>query len=118
MAETARSEQTSDRIPEWTLGERLAKARRESGWTQAEMAGLLEVSPGAVANWESGHSQPRTFLETMRGWSELTGVSLGWLLGLTANTSCYWGTDPERMAEFTREVREGWGDLADQQRVA
>jgi transcriptional regulator with XRE-family HTH domain len=37
---------------EFTVGERLAKARKHAGLTQDEMAEKLEVSHSTVAKWE------------------------------------------------------------------
>lgn len=70
------------RIPEWTLGERMAKARKEAGMTQDDIAEKLGCSSGAVAQWERELSQPRKFMATMRKWATVTGVSEAWLLGL------------------------------------
>lgn len=67
-------------VPQWTPGERLAKARKEAGLTQAEMAEKLAVSPGAVAQWETDRVQPRNLRKRLRRWSTITGVSYGWLL--------------------------------------
>jgi len=38
--------------------EALASARKEKGFTQEELAGMLGYSKAAVSNWENGHSIP------------------------------------------------------------
>jgi DNA-binding transcriptional regulator YiaG len=36
----------------------MARVREVSGWTHADLARCLEVTPGAVIGWESGRSTP------------------------------------------------------------
>ena len=36
------------------VGKRIAKLRKENGWSQVELAGLLNVSDKAVSKWENG----------------------------------------------------------------
>jgi transcriptional regulator with XRE-family HTH domain len=74
------------RIPVWTTGERMAKARRDAGLSQAQMADLLTtperpVSKQTVSNWEKGVNQPRHFQQVLDQWAETTNVSVLWLLG-------------------------------------
>lgn len=66
---------------EFTMGERLAKARKHADLTQDEMADKLGVSHSTVAKWELDKSQPRNMLHLLKKWAELTGVSELWLLG-------------------------------------
>lgn len=47
-------------IPQWTLGERLAKARHHAELEQAEMAAELGVSRVTVSNYEVGKTKPST----------------------------------------------------------
>lgn len=68
-------------IPEWTLGDRLAKARSVAGLTQKEWAEKLSVSPGAIAAWETDRNRPRDLAETAQQIEELTGIDPAWLLG-------------------------------------
>jgi transcriptional regulator with XRE-family HTH domain len=74
------------RVPVWTTGERMAKARRDAGLSQAEMADLLTtperpVSKQTVSNWEKGVNQPRQFQQVLEQWAKTTNVSVLWLLG-------------------------------------
>ncbi len=41
-----------------TFGEKLKKARVETGYTQEELANILTVSRAAIAKWESGRGMP------------------------------------------------------------
>lgn len=40
------------------LGARIAALRREAGWSQGELAQLLQVSPSAVGMYEQGRREP------------------------------------------------------------
>lgn len=42
---------------ETTLGKRIAALRREKGWKQDDLAGMLDVSAQAVSKWENEFSQ-------------------------------------------------------------
>lgn len=66
---------------QFSLGERLAKARKHAGITQDEMAEKLGVSHSTIAKWELDKSQPRNMLTLVEKWAELTGVSPAWIIG-------------------------------------
>ena len=68
------------RVPQWTLGERMGKARRLAGYTQAQMAALLEVSAPTVSSWETAVRQPQHQFDMLRRWAELTNVDYRWLV--------------------------------------
>lgn len=40
------------------LGRRISELRKEKGWTQEQLAEMLNVSPQAVSKWENGNSCP------------------------------------------------------------
>jgi transcriptional regulator with XRE-family HTH domain len=65
-------------VPEWTIGERMPKARREAGLNRVTIAALLEVSPSAVSTWERSDRQPQQALDRLQAWANVTGVSLIW----------------------------------------
>lgn len=69
---------TTTRIPVWTLGERLAKARREAGLEQADMAKEIGLSRVTIGNYETGTTNPQK--PTVLLWAAITGVDAGWLL--------------------------------------
>jgi transcriptional regulator with XRE-family HTH domain len=69
-------------VPEWTMGERLAKARKEAKLTQAQIARQLGVSPATVAAWEVNRNHPRDVLALVHRWSEITEVDIMWIIGL------------------------------------
>lgn len=66
-------------IPDWTLGDRLAKARDVADISVQRMADLLRVTRGTVSNYEHGRTEPP--FSTIEAYSRATGVELWWLLG-------------------------------------
>ncbi|HZH03069.1 MAG TPA: helix-turn-helix domain-containing protein [Myxococcaceae bacterium] len=44
--------------PGQTLGQRVARRRRELGWTQEELAARLGTDEGSVQAWEAGQTTP------------------------------------------------------------
>jgi transcriptional regulator with XRE-family HTH domain len=63
--------------PQWTLGDRLRKARSLTGLTTREFADRLGVSHGTVSAAENDHVQVRRIV--INAWSAATGVSVEWL---------------------------------------
>ncbi len=61
-----------------TFSERLAKARKERGLTQSEVAEKLHVSFQAVSLWERGETVPET--DKLADIADLYRVSTDWLL--------------------------------------
>lgn len=75
---------TTKTIPTWTVGDRLAKARRLMGWSQQRMADELGISIRTVVRLEDQTTAPKR--PVLIAWAELTGVPLEWLTdeGVTA----------------------------------
>lgn len=71
---------TGTRIPTWTFGERLAKAREDADLTQEEVAEKFGVGHATIAKWERNKAQPRDIFTVVARWSEITGVSEIWLM--------------------------------------
>lgn len=65
-------------VPEWTLGDRLRKAREVAGLEQGELAGRMGVARGTVHNYESD-ATTKVKRPYLREWAHVTGVSLHWL---------------------------------------
>lgn len=65
--------------PTWTLGDRMAKARKVARIGSSEMGERLGVTRTSVGNWESGRHVPSALV--LRVWAEETGVPLWWLRG-------------------------------------
>ena len=71
------TDQQYERIPEWTLGDRLRKARTLTGLTVAEFAERIGVSDRTINNAEGDKRAVRRI--TLNAWAMATGVSLEWL---------------------------------------
>lgn len=77
MSDMAQISEAGESIPQWTLGDRLRKARKTAGLEQVDMARLLVKSRGAVAGWEAGAHRPDEL--ALRAWAHETNVSLAWI---------------------------------------
>lgn len=60
------------------LGPRIAALRRDAGWSQAELAKRLKVSPSAIGMYEQGRREPSA--GTLVALSQVFGVSTDYLL--------------------------------------
>lgn len=60
------------------FADRLKLVRKEAGLTQVELAKALNISTGAVGNWETGKRQPD--MEMLKKLSEYFCVSADYLL--------------------------------------
>lgn len=65
-------------IPEWTLQDRLRKARELGGYSQASLARAIGVDPSTVYRAESRGTGVRRPL--VLAWALATGVDADWLL--------------------------------------
>ena len=61
-----------------TFGEKLKVLRKENGYSQEELAGLLDVSRQAVSKWESDRGTPE--IDKLVQISNMFGVTLDYLL--------------------------------------
>ena len=60
------------------LGARIATLRRSKGWSQGDLAQILQVSPSAVGMYEQGRREPA--LQTLVEMAAAFGVSVDYLL--------------------------------------
>ena len=60
------------------VGQRVAQARRDRGWTQEQLAEAIEVEPVSLSRLETGHRA--LSLSTLAQVAEVLGVGLGDLL--------------------------------------
>jgi transcriptional regulator with XRE-family HTH domain len=78
------TEQPVGVVPEFTIGDRLRKARELTGLDQEQFALALGVSRGTVSNYEGGattHLKPIV----LKQWALYAGVSLEWIeTGITS----------------------------------
>lgn len=67
-------------VPEWTVADRLRKARESASLSQKQLADRSDISLRTVANYESptyAGARKRPFLAS---WAMATGVPLSWIL--------------------------------------
>ena len=69
-------------VPEWTFADRLRKIRTSGGWSQKEIASLLEVGSSAYAQWEAGNAKPRDVVAIANRLELMARVPAAWTLGL------------------------------------
>lgn len=70
---------TDIQVPQWTLGDRLRKAREWADLSQDALADELGMSRRSIGNYEHGEREPRR--STLMAVSMRCGVPLWWLLG-------------------------------------
>lgn len=110
-------------VPRWTLGERMAKARRAAGLNGAEMAERLSdalgkpISKQTISNWENDHTQPRNMLAVLDAWAAEcpTEYTRRWLLtdGNGCSSTNPWSPVVFEGADFVQqEFRLGKRQLA------
>lgn len=66
------------------LGERIALLRSKLGWSQAELARRLNISPSAVGMYEQGRREPP--VDILVSLARVLGVSMDYLL--TGSAAC------------------------------
>lgn len=64
-------------VPEWSMADRLRKARELTGLDQTEFADEIGVSRGTVSRYERGEATAKRPILTV--WAMRTGVPLTWL---------------------------------------
>jgi transcriptional regulator with XRE-family HTH domain len=72
----------TERIPQWTIGDRLRKIRLDQGQGQRQFALDLGVASGTYSQWETGANMPRDLVAIARRIELLTRVPAAWTLGL------------------------------------
>lgn len=60
------------------MGLRIAALRRSAGWSQAELAEKLKISPSAVGMYEQGRREPA--VQMLVALSDVFGVSIDYLV--------------------------------------
>lgn len=67
-------------VPQWTLSDRLRKAREQARLNQAQLAEQLHVAKRTIVNYEAGSVRPNPWV--LVGWARVTNVDEEWLVGL------------------------------------
>lgn len=73
----------------WTIGEILAKLRRDQGLDQAAMAAKVGIARNTLSNYERNVSGPP--FDVVARWARVCGVSLDEIAGLCTP----WDLNPE-----------------------
>ncbi len=64
-------------VPQWTVGDRMRKAREDAQLNQSDLAGKIEIARSSIVNYETDRkmvSRP-----VLIAWSLATGVPYEWL---------------------------------------
>lgn len=86
------------------FSETLRAIRMRRGWTQGELAGKLDVSPGAVANWEAMINGPTR--SRVKDISDRLNVSIDFLTKGPDGAVMSRGTTPEQSLPARQEIVE------------
>lgn len=78
MSNTAPTNATAPQVPEWTLADRLVKARHHAGLEQDELAEAIGIARSSLSAYENGRRTPRR--PVLLSWALATGVPLEWLM--------------------------------------
>jgi transcriptional regulator with XRE-family HTH domain len=70
--------QTSATVPQWTLGDRMKKAREHAGLKQSELAEITGIGRSTMPTYETGKVIPAR--PVLLSWAVATGVPLSWLM--------------------------------------
>lgn len=88
------------------LGKRIAETRQKQGWSQAELAERLHISPSTVGMYEQGRREPP--IDVLIAMSEEFGVTIDYLITGKICTL----TDP-RLSEQANHVMDTISALQD-----
>lgn len=86
MSITTTPEGTGLVVPEWTLSDRLEKARDTAGLSREEMAELMATTVKSIWNWENGVTPRGDLVAFVQRWADATRVPVSWLLGLRSSS--------------------------------
>lgn len=62
-----------------TFPQKLAQARKDAGYTQRQVAELLNMKQATIASYEVGRTEPD--IETLGKLADFYCVSIDWLIG-------------------------------------
>ena len=68
-----------------TFAQKLAQARKDAGYTQRQVAQMLNLKQSTIASYEVGRTQPD--IETLGKLADFYAVSVDWLIGTQGKNS-------------------------------
>jgi len=77
---STRADTATARIPQWTLGDRLRKAREEAGISVAGMAERLGIARNTLSTWEHDKVASVPMLG-VKAYADICNVPIWWLAG-------------------------------------
>jgi len=84
---TAHDHHEPPSIPFEDLPDRLRRSRKRMGWDQVDIAARLGIHQRTVANYETGHTEPKR--SVLLAWATLTNVPVDWLtFGMEECSNC------------------------------
>jgi transcriptional regulator with XRE-family HTH domain len=87
------------------VGQRIREARLKADLSQFELAKLLDITGGAVGQWELGITIPKA--QTIGKLTKLLGVSYEWLMNKEGRKIDAVRTDPEEhMLQLFRKLSD------------
>jgi len=102
--------------PTFTMGNRIAKRRRDLGLDQSRLASLVGVSRPLISKWERDVSIPDV-VQALR-LSQALDCSFGWLCGVDPRSRWFSGNRRSAMLiDLLAEVEEGAHELPGQGRM-
>lgn len=72
---------------DWSLGDRIKKARTHAGLEQNDLGRAVGVSRQLISKWERGASEPSAMQAV--DIARVCNVDVLWLLGLAPTTTCF-----------------------------
>lgn len=91
------------RIPEWTFGDKVRKARTLSEMDQREFARAINITPSTLAAYETGRSMPR--FKDVRALAlrleEVSHIPSAWFVGFNGRSQDY-KAPVSRLARVTK----------------
>ena len=73
-------------VPEWTLGDRLKKARLHAGLEQTELSAETGIARSSIVRYEKDQARPSRAM--LIAWALSTDVDFEWLVGGGAIIVC------------------------------
>ena len=94
---------STDTVPQFTVLDRMIKAREHAGYNQEQMAHELGVSLSTVRRLEKGTTPAKRV--DLLGWASVTQVNVSWLLtGTIATGSDTDGYASQGILDFEYEL--------------